>query len=247
MTAWVCIFGKSLLSCLFINTEYLDARFVTNYKTHSDATLWYNFLVNNLYIDQFQQKNLILFATVKFHIATVKFYISYEKRLDLGEQRKIPCVNITKVCAIYQLIENCHTCWLRNICYHMYSVVASSLVGIYVRKKQKNRSIELNTKHSDISTKVGPEENQWGYNGCILSWPLNVPVMFTCQSNDPSEFIQIYQLILIRFDTCMYRISRRISFKSFLPTCFRYQIHSGIEHGHDLGNTKNRWIRIRKS
>ena len=30
---WVCIFGKCLLSCLFINTEYLDARFVTNYKT----------------------------------------------------------------------------------------------------------------------------------------------------------------------------------------------------------------------
>ena len=26
------------------------------------------------------------------------------------------------------------------------------------------------------------------------------------------------------------------------PTCFRYQIHSGIEHGHDLGTTKNRWI-----
>ena len=25
-------FGKCLLSCLFINTEYLDARFVTNYK-----------------------------------------------------------------------------------------------------------------------------------------------------------------------------------------------------------------------
>ena len=48
---------------------------------------------------------------------------------------------------------------------------------------------------------------------------------------------------LIKFDTSMYRISRRISFKSFLPTCFRYQIHSGIEHGHDLGTTKNHWIR----
>ena len=33
VTTWVCIFGKCLLSCLFINTEYLDARFVTNYKT----------------------------------------------------------------------------------------------------------------------------------------------------------------------------------------------------------------------
>ena len=75
-------------------------------------------------------------------------------------------------------------------------------------------------KHSDISTKEGPEENQWGYNRCIQSWSLNVQVMFTCQSNDPSEFIQIYQLILIKFDTCMYRISRRISFKPFLPTCF---------------------------
>ena len=32
VTTWVCIFGKCLLSCLFINTEYLDARFVTNYK-----------------------------------------------------------------------------------------------------------------------------------------------------------------------------------------------------------------------
>ena len=114
---------------------------------------------------------------------------------------------------------------------------------------EKNRSIELNTKHSDISTKVGPEENQWGYNGCIQSWPFNVPVMFTCQSNDPSEFIQIYQLILIKFVTCIYRISKRISFKPFFPTCFRYQIHSGIEHGHDLGTTcttKNRWITNQK-
>ena len=45
-------------------------------------------------------------------------------------------------------------------------------------------------------------------------------------------------LILIKFDTYMYRISRYIYFKPFLPTCFRYQIHSGIEHGHDLGTTK---------
>ena len=85
--------------------------------------------------------------------------------------------------------------------------------------------------------------NQWGYNGCIQSLPINVPVMFTCPSNVPSEFIQIYQLVLIKCDTCMYRISRLISFKPFLPTCVRYQIHSGIEHGHDLGTTKNRWIR----
>ena len=40
----------------------------------------------------FEQNNLILFATVKFHI-------SYEKRLKIGEQRKIPGVNITKICA----------------------------------------------------------------------------------------------------------------------------------------------------
>ena len=65
--------------------------------------------------------------------------------------------------------------------------------------------------------------------------------MFTCQSNDPSEFIQIYQLILIKFVTCIYIISKRISFKPFFPTCFRYQIHSGIEHGQDLGTTKYRW------
>ena len=32
--------------------------------------------------------------------------------------------------------------------------------GNLCEKKQKNRSIELNTKHSDISTKVGPEESQ---------------------------------------------------------------------------------------
>ena len=31
--------------------------------------------------------------------------------------------------------------------------------GNLCEKKQKNQSIELNTKHSDISTKVGPEEN----------------------------------------------------------------------------------------
>ena len=40
-------------------------------------------------MDRFQQKKLILFATVKFHI-------SYEKRLKLGKQRTIPGVNITK-------------------------------------------------------------------------------------------------------------------------------------------------------
>ena len=59
-------------------------------KNQSDVTnsRWYNFFVNNLYIDQFPQKNVILFATVKFHI-------SFEKRLKVGEQRKIPGVNIT--------------------------------------------------------------------------------------------------------------------------------------------------------
>ena len=45
----------------------------------------------------------------------------------------------------------------------------------------------------------------------------------------------------------MYRISRRISFKPCLPTCFRYQIHSGIEHSHDLGTTKIVELEIRKS
>ena len=48
---------------------------------------------------------------------------------------------------------------------------------------------------------------------------------------------------LITFDTYMYSVSRRCSFKPFLPTCFRDQIHSGIEHDHDLGTTKNHWIR----
>ena len=56
---------------------------------------------------------------------------------------------------------------------------------------------------------------------------------------------RINNLILnvIKFDTYMYRIIKRISFKHFLPTCFKYQIHLGIEHGHDLGTTKNHWIR----
>ena len=44
----VYIFGKCLLSCLFIITEYLDARFITNYKKKkkSDVTysLWHYFL-----------------------------------------------------------------------------------------------------------------------------------------------------------------------------------------------------------
>ena len=42
-------FGKCLLSCLFIITEYRDVRFVTNYKTHLDVTncLWHFFFVNN--------------------------------------------------------------------------------------------------------------------------------------------------------------------------------------------------------
>ena len=44
---------------------------------------------------------------------------------------------------------------------------------------------------------------------------------------------------LIKFGTFMYRISKRISFKPFLPTCFRHQIHSGIKHGHNLGTTKS--------
>ena len=71
--------------------------------------------------------------------------------------------------------------------------------------------------------------------------------MFTCQSNDPSEFIQIYQLILIRFVTCIYRISKRITFKPFFPTCFRYQIHSGIDTVMTLVLPKIVELLIRKS
>ena len=36
----------------------------------------------------------------------------------------------------------------------------------------------------------------------------------------------------------MYRISRGISGKPFLPTFYRYQIHSEIAHDHDLGTNK---------
>ena len=43
---------------------------------------------------------------------------------------------------------------------------------------------------------------------------------------------------LIKFNTYMYRVRRRISFKPFLPTCFKYQIHSVIEHSHNIGTTK---------
>ena len=60
-----------------------------------------------------------------------------------------------------------------------------------------------------------------------------------CSGDDPSEFIQIYQLILIKFVTCIYRISKRISFKPLFQLVLG-EIHSGIEHGHDLGTTKNR-------
>ena len=52
---------------------------------------------------------------------------------------------------------------------------------------------------------------------------------------------------LIKFDTYMYRISRRISFKPSLLTCFRYQIHSVIEHGHDLVLLKIIELEIGKS
>ena len=86
---------------------------------------------------------MILFATVKFHM-------SFEKWLKLGEQRKIPGVNITKVCA--------------NLSAHLPYMLAEEhmLQHVFCRVFtcgnlcEKNRSIELNTKHSDISTKVGP-------------------------------------------------------------------------------------------
>ena len=81
---------------------------------------------------------MILFATVKFHI-------SYEKRLKLGEQRKIPGVKITRVCANLSAHGNCHVGWGTFVttcimsCLHMWE---------FVWEKQKKRSMELNTKHS---------------------------------------------------------------------------------------------------
>ena len=42
---------------------------------------------------------------------------------------------------------------------------------------------------------------------------------------------------LIKLDTYMYRISRSISRKPFLPTYFRYHIHSVNAHDHGLGTT----------
>ena len=41
---------------------------------------------------------------------------------------------------------------------HVFSRVFTC--GNLCGEKQKNRSIELNPKHSDISRKVGPKENQ---------------------------------------------------------------------------------------
>ena len=59
----------------------------------------------------------------------------------------------------------------------------------------KNKSPNTRT----YSTKVGPVENQLCYNGCIQSLPLShVPVMFTCQSNDPSYTGLTIRLNLIR-------------------------------------------------
>ena len=53
---------------------------------------------------------------------------------------------------------------------------------------------------------------------------------------------------LIKLDTYMYRISKCISGKHFLPTCLGYQIHSKIAHDHDLGTTnKIIELEIRKS
>ena len=94
VTTRVYIFGKCLCLAFSSLRKIWTPELLRITKNQSDVTnsRWYNFFVNNLYIGQFPQKNSISFATVKFHI-------SFEKRLKLGEQRKIPGVNITKLFA----------------------------------------------------------------------------------------------------------------------------------------------------
>ena len=43
------------------------------------------------------------------------------------------------------------------------------------------------------------------------------------------------------------KMPKFFSFNPFLPTCFKYQIHSAIEHSHDIGTAKNHWSRIQET
>ena len=92
---------------------------------------------------------------------------------------------------IYQLIKNCHTCRLRNICSHIYSVV-SSYVGIYVRKKQKNYSID--SKHSDIFY-----ESRTSRKSIMIWWMYSIMATQLC-SNDVHLSIKSPERVLYRFN-----------------------------------------------
>ena len=142
---------------------------------------------------------------------------------------------------IYQPIKNCQTCRLRNICYHMYSV-ASSYVGIYVRRNQRTVAKNKSPKTRTYSTKVGPVENQWCYNGYIQSLPLShVPVMFTCQSNDPSYTGLTIWLNLIHI-ICTELVEVflvNFFFHLFLGTRFNQKLHTIMT----LVLLENHWIR----
>ena len=49
---------------------------------------------------------------------------------------------------------------------------------------------------------------------------------------------------LIKFNIYMYRNSRRVSFKPFLPTCYQIPRARFIQQSNnDIGTTKNHWIR----
>ena len=62
--------------------------------------------------------------------------------------------------------------------------------------------------------------------------------MFTCQSNDPSQFYTDLTIWLNLIPICTELVEVFHGKPFFLPTCSRYQIHSEITHDHDLGTNK---------
>ena len=127
VTTWVCIFGKCLLSCLFINTE-IFGREICYELLKPTNSLWHNFLYQFWPI-----------STKEFD-----FHISYEKRLKLGEQRKIPGVNITKVCTNlsahwkfpYMLAEE-----------HLFTTCILSRLHMWEFMWQETKKMKHRTKH----------------------------------------------------------------------------------------------------
>ena len=97
--------------------------------------------------------------------------------------------------------------------------------------EENKRTVAYNKAHNiqTYSTKVEPVENQWCYNGCIQSWPLNhVPVLFTCQSNNLSQFYTDLTIWLNLIPICTELVDVllvNLFFQLFLGTRFIQKSH----------------------